>query len=212
MPTVRKTHQDGHIQGARHLRGVQRESKYCERAIAATQNHSIEGKGQTLQGGFRHIWGHGLFQSGARGSGCNSRELCLEYDVANSYLHYNPQMFINVGMQLPKAMNYDRRCRLAHAFGEEYNIFEPYVCEGCQKQSVRMECMPQRQRQRTTGTGTLTIHSAMASHRSLYAPPTKYLCLHGELNVLAQTWYATITQNLTDKATVDAVNAVVCDE
>ena len=36
--------------------------------------------------------------------------------------------------------------------------------------------------------------------------------MHGQHNILAQTWYATITQNLIDKHTLDKVNEIVCDD
>ena len=147
------------------------------------------------------------------GSGCNSREPCIECDVANSYLHYSPTMFTNAGMELPKPMDYDRRCRLAHAYGEEYNITQPYVCEGCQKTiSEHGMYAPQ-----TKAEHEKHMHIHFSQRHGKPPPfgidqPNIVACsMHGEHNILAHTWYATITQNITDKATMEKVNAVVCD-
>ena len=102
------------------------------------------------------------------GSGCNCREPCIECDVQNCYLHYSPDMFRKAGLDIPKAMDYARRCRLAHAYGEEYGITQPYVCEGCQKIiSEHRQYAPQTSAQDEAHrhTGILTSLNVTASLR-----------------------------------------------
>ena len=148
------------------------------------------------------------------GSGCNSREPCMLCDVSNDNLHYSPSMFAKAGIELPRPMDYARRCRLAHAFGLEYGITDPYVCEGCSKTiNEHGQFAPKMK-----GEEDKHRHSHFPQRNGRPPPfgidvPSIVACsMHGQHNILAQTWYATVTQNLTNNDVLEQVNAIVCDK
>ena len=148
------------------------------------------------------------------GAGCNSKEPCMLCDVHKSHLHLSKAAFQHYKLPVPEPKDYKRRCKLSHAFGEEYGLTEPYDCEGCGKTiNEDGQYAPQ-----TTAQREEHRHSHFSQHHGrppkfgIDIPNIVACSMHGEHNILAQTWYATVTQNLTDKDKVERVNAIVCDK
>jgi hypothetical protein len=111
-------------------------------------------------------------------------------------------------------MTIRRRNMLAHAYGPEYDLEEPYVCEGCGKRiSEHDQYPPQNENQEMTH-----MHKHFSQRHG--RPPAQQVALadvvccsmHGEHNLLAQTFYATITQHMWNKKVTDEVAKVVNEE
>jgi hypothetical protein len=103
---------------------------------------------------------------------------------------------------------------LAHAYGPEYDLDEPYVCDGCGK-TIRdhYQYPPENHNQEMT-----SMHKHFSQKHG--RPPAQEVALadivccsiHGEHNLLAQTFYSTITQHIWNKKVTEEVAKVVNEE
>ena len=111
-------------------------------------------------------------------------------------------------------MTIRRRSMLAHAYGPEYDFDEPYVCKGCGK-TIREhdQYPPKNHNQEMTH---MHKHFSQKHGRPLaqQVALADIVCcsMHGEHNLLAQTFYATITQLLWNKKVTEEVAKVVNEE
>jgi hypothetical protein len=122
--------------------------------------------------------------------------------------------FERQGLAYPAPMTIRRRNMLAHAYGPEYDLDETYVCEGCGKRiSEHDQHSPLIENQEMSH-----MHKHFSQRQG--RPPAQQVALadvvccsmHGEHNLLAQTFYATVTQHLWNKKVTDAVAKVVNEE
>ena len=103
---------------------------------------------------------------------------------------------------------------LAHCLGEEYELPIPYECPGCgmwiEKHGQGLPLTKKEEDQyREKQKGQQCNRPPLTQ---VDIPNIVACSMHGKHNLLAQTWYATVTQHLYDSKLVDKVNAVVCDQ
>lgn len=108
-------------------------------------------------------------------------------------------------------MTIKRRSMLAHAFGEEYGLAEPYICEGCHKEiSEHCQFAPETPAEEKAH---MNSHFSQKHGRppATQVDEKDVVCcsMHGEHNLTAQTFFATAIQHLWDKKTTDALAKLV---
>lgn len=148
------------------------------------------------------------------GASCGANNACIKCDVDNSHVLWTTQQFLDAGVPLPGLMTIKRRAMLAHALGTDYGLPEPYHCPGCG--DYIMDHMQGEPRTDAQEVAYRKKHFSQKHGR----PPLGDVALenivpcsiHGEHNLIAQTWYATVTQNLWDKAEVDRIAHIVNSE
>jgi hypothetical protein len=103
---------------------------------------------------------------------------------------------------------------LAHAYGPEFDLDEPYACEGCGKIMSEHDQYPLlNENQEMTHMHRHVSQRHGRPYAQQVALPDVVCCsMHGEHNLLAQTFYATITQHLWNKKVTDEVAKVVNEE
>jgi hypothetical protein len=80
------------------------------------------------------IFGDMSFINAILGSGgCSTNNSCPKCDCQKHQFLWPSEEFVNRGEHQPRPMTILRRNMLAHAYGPEYGLHEPYVCEGCNK-------------------------------------------------------------------------------
>jgi hypothetical protein len=78
------------------------------------------------------IGGDMAFQGGTFGhDGATSTFFCSICDMARHSKHLTPTDYQRKGMTPPMEKTYFFAAMIAHAFGEEYGLTEPYMCHGC---------------------------------------------------------------------------------
>ena len=144
------------------------------------------------------------------GSGCAADRPCFKCDCQSKYLTWTKRQFLDQNIAVPAYFTRERRTMLAHAFGEAYGITEPYECPGCHM-IISRHCqhppISQREEQDYRARHYCQVHGR--------PPPQLHLedqvccSMHGEHNILAQTWFATVSCNIWDKKTEDLVATIV---
>jgi hypothetical protein len=80
------------------------------------------------------IFGDVAFINSTLGSGgCITNNCCPKCDCEKHQLMLSRDEFEHQNLAHPSPMTIRRRNMLAHAYGPEYDLDEPYVCEGCGK-------------------------------------------------------------------------------
>ena len=158
------------------------------------------------------LYGDMMFLSEACGEfSLNSNNPCIGCDVHSDHIMKTLEEFEACGIPPPKPMTLERRNKLSHAYGPEYGLEEPYTCEGCKK-------LVTKDRDHEPTTSKLEKAYPRQHFGQMHGRPPLFqtehkdiVCcsMHGEHNTRAQTWYATVGQNLYSDAMVAAVNTVL---
>ena len=97
-----------------------------------TSGLSLNGEKMAIRLG---LFGDMSFINNILGSGgCATNNCCPHCDCHKDKLLWTRQEFIDAGVPFPRAMTIKRHSMLAHAFGKEYGLEVPYVCEGCNRE------------------------------------------------------------------------------
>lgn len=147
------------------------------------------------------------------GSGCGSDRPCIHCDVSSKYLMWKKATFQDEHVPSPTPRTLEARTKLSHAFGAEFGLETPYECPGCHKTISRhLQYPPISQAEEAA-------YRAQHSHQQHGRPPPQLpfsdivaCSMHGEHNLLAQTWYATVQCNLWDANTANLVAKVVNED
>jgi hypothetical protein len=105
-------------------------------AIKQELRELCDGPGMELHGtiyAFKLVLGGDMtFQGGAFGhAGAASTFSCFICDMARQNKYLTPADYQRKGMTPPMEKTNVFAAMLAHAFGEEYGLIEPYLCTGC---------------------------------------------------------------------------------
>lgn len=147
------------------------------------------------------------------GSGCGSDRPCILCDVHTKHLMWKKETFQDEGVEAPKEYTMRERTMLSHAFGAAYGITQPYECPGCHK-VVSRHCQHP-----PITTAEQAAYRKEHRHQQHGRPPPQLpledivaCSMHGEHNILAQTWYASVQQQLWDKDITDKVTKIVNED
>ena len=147
------------------------------------------------------------------GSGCASNRPCILCDVQYKYLMWKPQTFHDEGVPMPVPFKLKDRTMLSHAFGQEYGLTQPYNCPRCNQNITEHCAFPPKTK--TDGARYRDTHRHQHHGRPPPQQDFESICacsMHGQHNILAQTWWATITCNLWDAKTTEAVARIVNED
>ena len=135
-------------------------------------------------------------------------------DVHKKHLMVSKDGFRRIGIPAPEEKGRLRRIKLSHSLGEEYGLPNPYDCPGCGLHiETHGQGMPRTQKERDEYREKHKGQQCGRPPLTQVDIPNIVACsMHGKHNLLAQTWYATVTQHLYDNKLVEKVNAVVCEE
>lgn len=171
-------------------------------------------KGRTYQVSLGLFGDMAFLDSVLGGSGCQSNHPCMLCNVHKDHIMMSTEAFKRLGIPQPQTKTRHLRCQLSHSLGVEYGLPEPYECPGC---GMHIQ---------EHGQGQPRTKKELDEYREKHwgqqwnRPPLTQVdvpnivacSMHGKHNLLAQTWFATVTQHLYDTKVVEKVNAVVCDE
>ena len=136
---------------------------------------------------------------------------CLQCDCHKDNLMLTTADFARKKIPHPRPMTTIRRNKLAHAFGKEYGLEEPYPCEGCGKLvAEHLDHPPENAKEEKD----YPHHHFGQLHGRLplqHVDHKDVVCcsMHGAHNIRAQSWYASVGRNLTTQAKVDDVNHIL---